>query len=104
MSDFLERMKNFAEKGLEVSKDALGKAGDTMQSLGKKGAKKIELAQLNHQVQKEFTALGIEVYDLLTEGGKESISTQDDSVSALLEKISRLKADIEQKESDAKKA
>ena len=50
---FIDKMKEYLDKGVEVSKEALTKAGDVVQDLSDKGVTKIETHQLVSRQNKE---------------------------------------------------
>ena len=43
--DFFDKMKDFMDKGIEVSKEAILKAGSKVQDIGDKSVTKIEAIQ-----------------------------------------------------------
>ena len=63
--DFWDRMKNALEKGLEGSKDLLGKVKDRTQDLGERGVLRIEILQLENLAEKLVGKLGARCYEAL---------------------------------------
>ena len=55
---FLDKMKEYLDKGVEVSKEALSKAGDAVQDFSDKSVTKIESHQLVSRQNKEYRSLG----------------------------------------------
>ncbi len=102
MNDFLERMKALADKGIEASKGMLDQAGETVKDLSEKGVTKMEVHQLEKQVQKQFTELGLEVFDLLVMGEKKTISLKDEKVLSIIEEVKSLKNELRMREDKLK--
>uniref|UniRef100_A0A7C3E5Q6 Uncharacterized protein n=1 Tax=Gracilinema caldarium TaxID=215591 RepID=A0A7C3E5Q6_9SPIR len=99
---FGDRMKEYFGKGLETSRDLMAKAGAKAQDLGEKGVLKLEITQLQGQVQKLLGQLGTEVYTSFTEKGFQSVSSEDPEISALVAQISEVKKSIEKRENELK--
>lgn len=99
---FGDKMKEFLGKGLETSKTFATKAGAKAQDLGEKGVLKLEIAQLQGQVQKLMTKLGTEVYASFTEKGLNTISSDEQEIAALIAQINEIKKSIEKKEIELK--
>lgn len=95
--DFFDKMKDFMDKGIEVSKEALSKAGSTVQDLGDKGVTKIEVVQLQNKIEKQLAQLGLQVWQVLSEQKETSITAEDERVSGLLVEVTRLKQEIEKR-------
>ncbi len=95
--DFFDKMKDFIDKGIEVSKEALIKAGSKVQDLGDKGVTKIETVQLQHKVEKEFSLLGLQVWDVLCQQKEGSIQSNDARISGIMDEIARLKTELEKR-------
>ena len=95
--DFFERMKDFMSKGIEVSKDALKKAGNKVQDIGDKSVTKIETIQLQHKLEKEFSRLGLQVWDILCQEKEKNIEADDSRISGFFDEIARLKAELEKR-------
>lgn len=95
--DFFDKMKDFMDKGIEVSKEALIKAGSKVQDLGDKSVTKIETVQLEHKLEKEFSLLGLQVWDVLCQQNESSIQVSDARISGIVEEISRLKKELDKR-------
>lgn len=91
---FLDKMKDYFSKGVEVSKDALSKAGDAVQDLGDKSVLLIEIKQYESKLNKELLSLGQQVYSIYHENGDELVKFDDVQVSGIIAEIKRLKAEI----------
>ncbi|MDR2898323.1 MAG: hypothetical protein LBU99_05850 [Spirochaetaceae bacterium] len=94
MAEFIDKMKDYLSKGVEVSKDALSKAGEKAQDLGEKGILKIEISQLENKAEKEFISLGKKVYELFITNGQQSLSADDGQISGVVGEITRLKNEV----------
>ncbi|MGI5174619.1 hypothetical protein H0R92_13595 [Treponema sp. OMZ 840] len=95
MNDFFEKMKTMVDKSVDVSQQALVKAGAKIQELGDKGITKIELNRLERQSEKCFAKLGLLVYDILICKQKTSVTIKNAEISALLDEIEHIKREME---------
>ena len=97
MSDFFNKMKNYLDKGVEVSKDALLKAGEKVQDFGDKSVNRIEISQLENKIQKEILKLGQFAYNSFTKENCQTICVENENVEKILKEIAFLNEEIEQK-------
>lgn len=97
-NDVLETIKKMLEKGLDVSKDLLVKAGDKMQDLGEKGSLKVEILKIDHQIEKKLLELGKKTFEILSAGGIRAVDKSDTDVNSLVVEIDSLYAKKEEKE------
>jgi hypothetical protein len=95
--DFFDKMKDFMDKGIEVSKEAILKAGSKVQDIGDKSVTKIEAIQLQHKLEREFSLLGLQVWDVLCRQNEGSVAPGDSRISGILSEISRLKDELEKR-------
>lgn len=95
---FLDKMKEYLDKGVEVSKDALSKAGDAVQDFSEKSVTKIETRQLQSRQNKEYRALGLAVYQFFEENSSGSLSSTDSRIAGFIQEIQRLTKEIERRE------
>ncbi|MGP1588220.1 MAG: hypothetical protein ACTTHG_07770 [Treponemataceae bacterium] len=56
--DFVDKMKDFLNKGVEASKSALNKVGDAVQDFGDKSVIKIEIKKLESRLEKQYQEIG----------------------------------------------
>ena len=96
--DFWDRVRTTIDKGLVVSKEALGKAGETARDIGEKGVLKLEIRELENQTKELLKALGSVVYELLEKEGKASVTAKNSEVSVILEKLRTIEAEVAQRE------
>ena len=96
--DFWDRMKNALEKGLEGSKDLLGKVKDRTQDLGERGVLRIEILQLENQAEKLVGKLGARCYEALITEKRELIDRDTEGVSDLITEIDKIHEKIREKE------
>lgn len=101
---FAEKMKQTLDKGIEASKDLLGKAGQQAQSWGEQGMLKIEIMQLRSQARTLTGKLGAEVYEYFSDKGFESVTKDLPEIAPLIKRIEDLEEVIEQKENLFRKA
>ena len=97
---FSERMKELLDQGVAASKELALKAGAKAQDLGERGILMLEVKQLEGQAQKLMGRLGNEAYKAFAEHGLESLDKNTPEVTALLEEITNVRDNIEQKETE----
>jgi malonyl CoA-acyl carrier protein transacylase len=95
---FLDKMKEYLDKGVEVSKEALSKAGEAVQDFSDKSVTKIESHQLVSRQNKEYRLLGQAVEKFFAENPGASLSADHSVISGILEEIKRLEKEIAQRE------
>ncbi|AEE17159.1 hypothetical protein [Treponema brennaborense] len=95
---FLNKMKDYLDKGVEVSKDAFSKAGEAVQDFGDKSVLRIEIKQLEGKLNREYESLGEHVYGFFETNAAESLSADDSEISGILAEIKRLRAEMEKRE------
>lgn len=97
MKDFVSKMKEYLDKGVEVSKGAIKTAGTKVQDFGDKSVTRIEIKQLESKAQKELASLGLKVYELFVKNGETAVSSTEPSIKEILESIESLNKDIDSK-------
>jgi hypothetical protein len=100
---FWDRMKEMVDKGIDTSRDVLGKAADKAKELGEKGVMKIEIIQLEREGEKKIMQLGTAVFDLLVKQEKASVSKGTQGIKELIEEITAIEQKMDQKEEALKK-
>ncbi|MDR2602775.1 MAG: hypothetical protein LBC53_10075 [Spirochaetaceae bacterium] len=100
MAGFFESMKSALSEGWEASKDLASKAGSRAQEIGEKGLVTVEIKKLEFNMERLVKKLGLEAYQLFVENGQESISAKHPNISAILEEISGVRLQIEQKQTE----
>jgi hypothetical protein len=100
---FWERMREIVDKGIETSKDVLGKAAEKAKELGEKGVLKFEVMQLEKQGERKLLQLGTVVVDLLVKQDKASVSKGTPAVKEILEELVEIEKKIDEKEEALKK-
>ena len=100
---FWDRMKEVVDKGIETSKDVLGKAADKAKELGEMGVLKFEIMQLEREGEKKLAQLGAVVFDLLVKQEKASVSKGSAGVKELIEALAEIEQKTDQKEEALKK-
>ncbi|MFW6232379.1 MAG: hypothetical protein ACOC37_04925 [Spirochaetota bacterium] len=96
--DFWDRMKNTMDKGLEGSRELLGKAKDRAQDLGERGVLRLEIMQLENQAEKLVGKLGTRTYEALVTEQRVQIDKQTEGISELIEEIDEVHQKIREKE------
>ena len=97
---FGEKMKDLMGQGLHASKEFVSKAGAKAQDLGEKGVLKLEIVQLESQVQKAVARLGDEVYAAFTERRALAVDAEDAVIKGILAEIAEIKASIAKREEE----
>ena len=91
---FLDKMKEYLDKGVEVSKEALSKAGDAVQDFSDKSVTKIESHQLVSRQNKEYRSLGHAVLKFFEENPGSSLSADNSAINGIIQEIKRLEKEI----------
>jgi hypothetical protein len=104
VSDFIDKMKEYLDKGVEISKDALSKAGEKVVDFSGKSVVRIEISQLESKAQKELLALGTLLYEKLSIKGASSVEKTEPEISSALAIIDKLRAEIEAKKAELNKS
>lgn len=99
---FAKNLKQYLDKGVEVSKKGLKTAGSAISEFGDKSVNKIDIVQLKNRLAKKYQELGQAVAEQLAEDGI-SISKDSIVVSEKLSSIKELKEKIHEKEEALKK-
>lgn len=97
--DFVNRMKEYMDKGVEMSKDALKKTGEIVSDFGDKSVTRISITQLESKAQKNLLELGIAVYEQLASDENAVVSRDNSAVAKLFAEIESTKKQIEEKRS-----
>jgi hypothetical protein len=96
--DFWDRMRIGMEKGLEGSRDLLGKARDRAQDLGERGVLRIEIMQLENQAEKLMGKLGARAYEALVKERRDRVDIQTEGISPIIHEIDEVRERIRAKE------
>jgi hypothetical protein len=92
------KVKAYVDKGVEVSRDALTKAGSAVKDLSDKGVVRLELVQLKNQLKKAYENLGLLVFDALSVQKQQTLTADDALTAGYLTEIGRLCKEIEKRE------
>lgn len=92
-----EKAKDAMEKGKDVFKDAFSKAGDKIQEWGDKSVQKIEIMQLKSKRKDLIEKLGSYAEKRFYQEKAESILNSEEEVSKILEAISQIDKDIQER-------
>lgn len=105
MSDKMDKVKVYLDKGFEVSKDvfskgmdlskkALSKAGDAVQDFGDKSVIRMERHQAEQRRHELVKELGGVAVDCFVKDAKDALNASDEKVAAIVKEIVRLDAEI----------
>lgn len=100
MKEILDQGKEIVDQGVAASKDLAAKAGSKAQVLGERGVLMLEIKQLESQAQKLINRLGNEVYKLIEEQGRKTVSSDTPSVKGILTEIALIKESIDRKDAE----
>lgn len=92
--DFMERMKKTLDRGVEASREFLGRAGDTAKDLSEKGVLRLEIRELEGRGKKEFARLGQLVFDHFVKQDKSSITAKNQEVTEILNELKSIEDEI----------
>ena len=96
--DFWDRVKTTIDKGLEGSRDMLGRARDTAQDLGERGVLRVEILQLENQAEKLVGKLGAVAFEALVVEKQDQLTKDGAGVPELIDEINDVQARIKEKE------
>lgn len=100
----VEVSKEALSKGVEVSKEALSKAGEAVQDFSDKSVTKIEAHQLVSRQNKEYRALGLAVQKFFEENPSGTLTRDNSLIQGILQEIARLEKEIAEREESLEKA
>ncbi len=96
--NFMERIQDTLNKGLDSSREMFAKAREKAVDLGDKGVLKFEILQLENQAEKLVGKLGAVVYKALTESEDRAVTQDTPEVKELLDEIQEVKRRVAEKE------
>ena len=96
--EFWDRVKTTIDKGLEGSRDVLGRARDKAQDLGERGVLRVEILQLENQAEKLVGKLGAVAYEILVVDGQDQLTKDAAGVRNLIDEINDVQVRIKEKE------
>ncbi|MCM1321394.1 MAG: hypothetical protein NC041_05875 [Bacteroides sp.] len=102
MSTLAELMKNYLDKSVEISKEALAKANASIEDFGGKSVARIEIKQLESKMQKQLAVLGLAVYDAFEKDSGAQISLSDAKFAEIIGGITECRAEIEKRQDSLK--
>ena len=95
-------LKGYFDKGLEATKQAIGKASRAASKFGDESLLKIEIQQLKSQIKKNKAALGDLAYAAFVENAADSLLASDENVVKLIESIKKSQEEIKEREEKLK--
>ena len=101
--DFMEKLQQSLSRGLSTSRELYAKAKEKAKDLGEKGLLRLELQQLERQVEGLAGQLGLKVYEELAARGAESVTLAAEGIRPLINEIGRVKGEIEEREEALKR-
>ena len=92
--EFKEKFKFGMEKVVESSKKALAQAGSAVQDFSDKSVIRIEIHQLESKRDEQVKLLGDLAMSRFLAEGTQTLSSDEEAVSAILEEVKKLDKDI----------
>lgn len=100
---FVDKVKDFMDKGVEVSKTALTKAGEAVQDFSEKSVIRIDIKKLESKLEKLINELGSYVFDKFNSEYAESVYASDEKVASIIKNINEVKNQIASKTEELEK-
>jgi hypothetical protein len=97
---FGSKMQGIVDKSLAVSKNLASRAKGKARDYSAMGALKIEIMQMKSEEAKLVAKLGNEVYSMLVDKSRATVSRATPSIHAMLKKIEGLRVRNESKEKE----
>ena len=95
-------LKGYFDKGVEATKQALGKASKAASKFGDESVIKIEIQQFKAQIKKDKASLGELAYKTFVENNAETLLSSDENVVKLVESIKKAESEIKEREAKLK--
>lgn len=95
--EVFSKVKDYLDKGWNVTKKGLGKAGDAVQDFSDKSVVTLEVKQLEAKKKKQLLLLGEKAYELLSKKDA-TVSSKDEEIATLLSEIKKIDKEISKKE------
>ncbi|MFP4375093.1 MAG: hypothetical protein ACLFPO_12240 [Spirochaetaceae bacterium] len=96
--DFWERFRTTIDKGVESSREVLGKAQERARGLGEKGVLRFEIMQLESRAEKITTKLGARTFEVLVKEEQNTVSKKTTGVRELIDELAEIEMRIKEKE------
>mgnify|MGYP006916094286 CR=1 FL=1 len=93
---------DYIDKGVEVSQKGFRTASKAISDFGDKSVLTLELTQLKKNQKKEFTALGMAVYEKLSASKSATVSSDDEGIGEVVKSIDKIAKDIKKHENALK--
>lgn len=93
---FVEKTKEFLDRGVEISCSAISKVGNTVQKLGDKTSMMLEINQLRAKRAKAIINLGQVCYNVLSQN--QSVNIDNTQAMSIVTAVQSFDADIKKKE------
>ena len=94
---FMDKVKDFMDKGVEVSKTALTKAGEAVQDFSEKSVIRIDIKKLESKLEKLINELGSYVFDKFNSENADSVYASEEKIASIIKNINEVKNQIDSK-------
>lgn len=92
--DFWQRFSKSVTKGMATTQEIYAKTRDKAQNLSEQAVLKIQVSQLEKQIEKRFLRLGARVYELLEREGRATVSRKTADVASAIDDVRSLEGEI----------
>ena len=100
---FMDKVKDFMDKSVEVSKTAITKAGDAVQDFSEKSVIRIDIKKLESKLEKLINELGSYVFDKFNSENAEFVNASDEKVASIINNINEVKSQLASKTEELEK-
>lgn len=100
---FMDKVKDFMDKSVEVSKSALTKAGEAVQDFGDKSVIRIDIKKLESKLEKLINELGSYVFDKFNSENADSVYASEEKIASIIKNINEVKNQIASKTEELEK-
>ena len=100
---FMDKVKDFMDKSVEVSKTAITKAGDAVQDFSEKSVIRIDIKKLESKLEKLICELGSYVFDKFNSENAESVYASEEKIALIIKNINEVKNQIASKTEELEK-
>src|SRR5574344_868230 len=102
-NEFMNKLKKYFDKGVEISQDAVIKANNAVQKLGEQSVIRLDIKALQGKKNKLLAVLGQTVYADFREKNLPQILADDPAIAEGMAAVDKMSLEIEKKEADKKR-
>jgi|GEM_PF-3949586 len=102
-NEFMNKLKKYFDKGVEISQDAVIKANNAVQKLGEQSVIRLDIKALQGKKNKLLAVLGQTVYADFREKNLTQILADDPAVAEEMAAVDKMSLEISKKEAELAK-